>query len=69
MADEENEEINLSELESEVAEGTQKPEAAAAKPPPVPGPTAKPAAAPQTGLQDLERQVAEERAAARRALR
>jgi hypothetical protein len=39
-----------------------------AKPPPVPGPTTKPAqpAAPQTGLKDLETQIANERAAKNR---
>lgn len=63
MADEdENEEINLADLEQddEQPEG-KKPDAAAAKPPPVPGP--RTAAAPQTGLKDLERQIGEERAA------
>jgi len=62
MADDEDEQINLSDLEDE----EKKPEAAAAKPPPVPGPSAKPAAPPQTGLRDLERQVEAERADRRR---
>ena len=64
MADEEDELINLSELEDEQPAAPEKKlEAAAAKPPPVPGPNAKPATSvPQVGLQDLERQVAAERA-------
>jgi len=65
MADDEDEQINLADLEDE-EQPAAKPEAAAAKPPPVPGPSARPAAPPQTGLRDLERQVEAERADRRR---
>jgi hypothetical protein len=66
MADDEDEVINLSELESEDDEGKEKkpPAQAAVRPPPVPGP----GAAPQTGLKDLERQIEAERVERARAL-
>jgi hypothetical protein len=60
MADEENEEINLSDLEEEIDPDKEVKPEAKAKPAPVPGPGAA-RAAPSTGLKDLERQVATER--------
>jgi hypothetical protein len=53
--------INLDEPEPEAT--TESKPAAAAKPPPVPGPGATPAAPPQTGLADLQRQMQAERTA------